>query len=74
MIWKMKDKMLIPLVLALYIGALVFTGGITGMGETMWKQGNTVASTLSSPCGIFYLLAGMCVLLYIVSKRRSESV
>jgi hypothetical protein len=70
----MKDKILIPLVLTLYIGVLAFIGAITSLAQTMWTQINTITSTPSSPHGIFCLLAGICVLLYIVSKRRSESV
>ena len=50
---EMKDKILIAVVLAIYFGALTLTSGITNIAETMWKQITTVASTLSSPYGIF---------------------
>ena len=67
---EMKDKILIPLVLAFYIGVLAFIGAITSLAETMWTQTNTVASTLNSPYGIFYLSAGTGIALIYWLRRR----
>lgn len=66
---EMKDKILIAVVLVIYFGASTLTSGITNIAETMWKQIATVASTLSSPYGIFFLVAGICVVLYIVGLK-----
>ena len=65
-----SDRIVIPLILALYVGILAVSGALMGIGETVWKQVNTAVSTTHP---ILYLL-GIWVLIVLVywEKRRAE--
>ena len=67
-----KDKVLIPIVLALYIGLLIFTGTATRMVIDMWQTLNAGFSIFSTPFGIVLLIAGgiSIAVMWIKERRR----
>jgi hypothetical protein len=65
----MKDKTIIVLVLVLYLGLWVFTGTATSSAIAILERVNASISMLSTPLGIFLLLAGMGVLIYMCARN-----
>jgi len=69
---KVKDRILIPIVLALYIAILVFTGALESMIIHTWERiaGLTMFST---PFGIVLLMAGATIIAVMVIKERRRA-
>jgi len=67
-----KDKILIPIVLALYIGLWIFTGTATRVAIGMWERINAGFSMLSTPLAIFVLLSatGKGIIYWV--RRRAK--
>ena len=64
----MKDKTIIVPVLALYLGLWVFTGTATSSAIAILEKVNSSISMLSTPLGIFLLLAGIVILTYMCAR------
>jgi len=69
---KVKDKTLIPIALALYIGLLLFTGTATRVAIGMRERINAGFSMLSTPLGIFVLLSATGTGIIYWVRRRAK--
>jgi hypothetical protein len=69
---NLKDKYVIPLVLALYIGLWVFTGTLERAGIAMWGRVNAGFSMFSTPLGTLLLSAGAGIGIIYCVRRRAK--
>jgi len=69
---EMKDKTIIVPVLVLYIGLWVFTGTATSAAIATLEKVNASISMLSTPLGIFLLLAGIVILTYVCARNSEK--
>jgi len=68
---KVKDRILIPIVLALYIGLWILTGTAMRVAIAMWKRLNMAVSMFTTPLGIFLLLSATGIgIIYCVRRAK----
>ncbi len=65
----MKDRILIPIVLALYIGVLIFTGTLESAVIDAWPN----LLLLTTPLGILLVIAGATTIAVMVIKERRRA-
>jgi len=68
-----KDKVLIPIVLALYIGVWIFTGTATRLVIDAWQGIQMNLLLLTTPVGILLLIAGATIIAVMVIKERRRA-
>jgi len=68
-----KDRILIPIVLALYIGVWIFTDTATRLVIDVWQRIQTNLLLLTTPLGILLLLAGATIIVVMVIKERRRA-
>lgn len=68
-----KDKVLIPIVLALYIGLWIFTGTATRLVIDAWQRIQMNLLFLTKPLGILLLIAGATTITVMVIKERRRA-
>jgi len=68
-----KDKILIPIVLSLYIGLWIFTGTATRLVIDAWQGLQMNLLLLTAPLGILLLLAGATTIAVMVIKERRRA-
>jgi len=68
-----KDKVLIPIVLALYVGLWIFTGTATRLVIDVWQRIQMNLLLLTTPLGILLLLAGATIIAVMVIKERRKA-
>ena len=66
------DKIVIPIVLAFFIGLWIFTGTATRMVIDMWQTLNAGFSVFSTPFGIVLLIAGGITVAVMWIKGRNK--
>jgi len=71
-IGMIPDKIVIPIVLAFYVGLWIFTGTATRMVIDMWQRLNAGFSVFSTPFGIVLLIAGGISIVVMVIKERTK--
>ena len=69
----MKDRILIPIVLALYIGVWIFTGTATGVVIDAWQGIQMNLLLLTTPLGILLLISGATTIAVMVIKERRRA-
>jgi len=70
---EMKDRILIPIVLALYIGVWIFTGTATRLVIDAWQKIQMNSLLLTTPLGILLLIAGATTIAVMVIKERRRA-
>jgi len=70
---KVKDRVLIPLVLAVYIGVWIFTGTATRLVIDAWQRIQMNLLLLTTPLGILLLIAGATTIAVMVIKERRRA-
>lgn len=70
---KVKNRILIPIVLALYIGVWIFTGTATRLVIDAWQGIQMNLLLLTTPLGILFLIAGATTIAVMVIKERRRA-
>jgi len=70
---KVKDRILIPIVLALYVGLLIFTGTAARLVIDAWQGLQANLLLLTTPLGILLLLVGATTIAVMVIKERRRA-
>ena len=68
-----KDKVLIRIVLALYVGLWIFTGTATRVVIDAWQGLQANLLLLTTPLGILLLIAGATTIAVMVIKERRRT-
>jgi len=68
-----KEKVLIPIVLALYVGLWIFTGTATRVVIDAWQGLQANLLLLTTPLGILLLIAGATTIAVMVIKERGRA-
>jgi len=68
-----KDKVLIPIVLALYVGLWIFTGTATSVVIDAWQGIQMNLLLLTTPLGILLLISGATTIAVMVIKERRRA-
>lgn len=69
---KVKDRILIPIVLAAYIRLWIFTGTAMRVAIAMWERLNMAVSMFTTPLGIFLLLSATGIGIIYWLRRRAK--
>lgn len=72
-IGMIPDKIVIPIVLALYIGLWIFTGTATSVVIDTWQKFQANLLLLTTPLGILLLIAGATTIAVMVIKERRRA-
>ena len=72
-IGMIPDKIVIPIVLALYVGLWIFTGTATSVVIDAWQRIQMNLLLLTTPLGILLLIAGATIIAVMVIKERRRA-